>query len=376
MIFWVILAGVVALASLSMLTPLYRIRQNESRLAEQEVSVYRDQLREIERDVERGVIAASEAEAARTEIARRLIKADASKSEAAPESAAKRPRQIAALAVVVGIPLVAVGLYLFVGSPNLPDEPLEARLTAPPEESDTAALIARVEGYLATHPDDGQGWAVLAPVYVSLGRYDDAVKAYHNAVRLLGSTAEREAALGEAIVQANQGVVTKEAEAAFRRAEALDGSLIRPRFYMALAFGQQGHTQEAIEALQALLAEAPSGAPWIGPVQAALTRLQSIASAAPGPTSGDAEAAANLAPQDRLAMIEGMVARLADRLKTQPDDAEGWARLVRSYMVLGRTDDARTALDDARVALAGDPDKLATVESEAKAAGLKDGPGQ
>jgi len=376
MIFWVILAVLAVLASLSVLMPLYRARRIEQRLAGQEVSVYRDQLREIERDVERGVIPESEAEAARTEIARRLIKADASKSDGAPEATSKRPRQIAAWAAVVGMPLLAIGLYLFVGSPNLPDDPLEARMTAPPGESDTAALIARVEDHLAAHPDDGQGWAVLAPVYVRLGRYDDAVTAYGNAVRLLGSTAEREAALGEAIVQANQGIVTKEAEAAFRRAEALDRSLIGPRFYMALAFGQQGHTQEAIEALQALLAEAPSGAPWIAPVRATLDRLQSVAAAAPGPTAGDVEAAANLAPEDRLAMIEGMVAQLADRLKTQPDDAEGWARLVRSYMVLGRPDDARTALADARVALAGEPDKLATVESEAKAVGLQDGPGQ
>lgn len=376
MIFWAILAVLAVLASLSVLMPLYRTRRIDRRLAGQEVSVYRDQLREIERDVERGVIPKGEAEAARTEIARRLIKADASQSGSAPETTSKRPRHIAALAAVVGMPLLAVGLYLFVGSPNLPDDPLEARLRAPPGASDTAALIARVEDHLAAHPDDGQGWAVIAPVYVRLGRYDDAVTAYGNAVRLLGSTAEREAALGEAIVQANQGVVTKEAEAAFRRAEALDGTLIGPRFFMAVAFGQQGHTQEAIEALQALLADAPSGAPWIAPVQATLDRLQSVASAAPGPTAGDVEAAGNLAPEDRLAMIEGMVARLADRLKTQPDDAEGWARLVRSYMVLGRPDDARTALADARVALAGEPDKLATVESEARAAGLQDGPGQ
>lgn len=168
MIFWVILAILAALASLSVLIPLYRTRQIERRLAGQEVSVYRDQLREIERDVERGVIPKSEAEAARTEIARRLIKADASKSDGALDAASKRPRQIAALLAVVGMPLLAVGLYLFVGSPNLPDDPLEARLTAPPEKSDTAALIARVEDHLAAHPDDGQGWAVLAPSMFAL----------------------------------------------------------------------------------------------------------------------------------------------------------------------------------------------------------------
>jgi cytochrome c-type biogenesis protein CcmH len=90
----------------------------------------------------------------------------------------------------------------------------------------------------------------------------------------------------------------------------------------------------------------------------------------PGPTAADVEAAGTMAPEDRAAMIEGMVAQLAERLESEPGDAEGWARLVRSYMVLGRPDDARAALDEARTALAGAADKIALVEQEARATGL------
>ncbi|MCB1494172.1 MAG: c-type cytochrome biogenesis protein CcmI [Bauldia sp.] len=376
MIFWVIMAVLAASVSLSVLMPLYRTRQLGRRLEEQEMSVYRDQLGEIDRDVERGLIAPSEAEAARNEIARRLIKADGSKpgSEqgAAATPRAERPRQVAGILVVVVMPLAAIGLYLWVGSPNLPDAPLEARLSAPPAEQDTAALLARVEKHLADNPDDAQGWRVLAPVYARMGRYDEAATAYRNIVRLLGGTAENETALGEALVRADGGTVTDEAKAAFERARALDPQMIGPRFYLALAKGQAGETEDAIAGLQKLVEDSPADAPWLGSVRQVIAHLESIGEAPRGPSAADIEAAGGMDGEDRAAMIEGMVAQLADRLEAEPDDASGWARLVRSYMVLGRPDDARAALDKARAALAGDEEKLARVESEAAASGLSE----
>lgn len=370
MIFWLILAVLAASVSLSVLIPLYRTRQVERLLAEQEVSVYRDQLKEVDRDVERRLIGDQEAEAARTEIARRLIKADSARS-ATPDSGEKDwPRRIAAVGVVVVLPVLTIGLYLFVGSPGLLDAPLEARRTAPAAEQDTAALIARVEEHLSNNPDDAEGWALLAPIYVRLGQYDDAILAYEAIIRVEGSTADTEAALGETIVRANEGRVTAQARAAFERSVALDPTIVGPRFYLALALGQEGRAEEAAEALEALLADAPPDAPWIVPVRNALARLGTTAEPVPGPTAADVEAASEMAPEDRAAMIEGMVAQLAERLEEEPDDAEGWARLVRSYMVLGRPDEASSALDKARAALDGDTRKLAIVESEAAAAGV------
>jgi cytochrome c-type biogenesis protein CcmH len=371
MTLWIAMAVLAAAVSLSVLVPLYRTRRFERRMAGQEVSVYRDQLDEVGRDRDRGLIADTEAEAARTEIARRLIRADGAKAKAAAEDSGELPRRVAAVGAVLAMPLLALGFYLFVGSPDLPDAPLAARLTAPPEGQDIAALVARVEEHLAANPEDGRGWQVLAPVYVRLGRHGDAVRAYANVVRLLGSNAESEGDLGEAMVRANQGTVTADAAAAFVRARQADPEAVRPRFYLALALGQEGRTDEAAAAIRGLIAGAPPGAPWIDGLRGALARLETATPPPqPGPTSADVEAAGDLSASDRSAMIVGMVAELADRLESEPGDAEGWARLVRSYMVLGRPDDARAALGRARAALEGNTDKLALVESEARAMGL------
>ena len=372
MMLWVAMAVLAAAAALSVLVPLARGRPASASAsgAAEEVSIYRDQLDEIGRDLDRGVIGEREAAAARTEIARRLIAAD--RDAAAPAAPASEGRRRAAMLFgIAGVPLLAVGLYLALGSPDLPDLPLSARLAAPVETQDIAVLVSRVEAHLAENPDDGAGWEVLAPVYGRLGRYDDAAKAYANAVRLLGSTAARESALGEAIVRANDGAVTAEARAAFEKAAALDGQAVQPRFYLALALGQEGKRDEAAAALKALIKDAPAGAPWVAMVETVLARLEAAPpAAAPGPGAADIEAAAGLSPEARAAMIEGMVGQLAARLAAKPDDPTGWARLVRSYMVLGRPDDAAAALAKARTALAGNAEGLATVEAEARASGV------
>lgn len=372
MTLWIAMAVLAAAASLCVLVPLYRGRAGALRMAEQEVSVYRDQLQEVDRDLERGVIASAEAEAARTEIARRLIRADDAGRSAPALTSGDGARRVAGMAAVVAMPLLALGLYVSLGSPDMPDEPLAARLAAPPDHQDMAVLLARVEQHLAANPDDTRGWQVVAPVYVRLGRNDDAAVAFGNIVRLLGSNVETEGDLGEAIVRANQGLVTADARAAFVRAADSDPKDIRARFYLALADAQAGRRDAAVAALTALIAEAPAGATWADGIRQVLAELEAgpPVSLEPGPTAEDVQAAAGMDADDRNAMIEGMVAQLSERLQSEPNDAEGWARLVRSYMVLGRQDDARAALEEARSALAGAADKLALVEDEARATGL------
>ncbi len=371
---WIAMAVLAAAASLSVLVPLYRSSGDRRSERAQALAIYRDQLGEVDRDVDRGVIAKGEAEAARTEIARRLIRAGDEARDDAGAGGARTRR--AATVVGIAMPLAALALYLFIGSPELPGEPLAARLNAPIEQQDIATLVARIEAHLAANPDDGQGWEVVAPVYMRLGRFDDAVKAYGNVVRLLGATADSESNLGEAMVSANGGVVNADAKAAFERAEKLDAKSIRPRFYLALALGQEGRTADAVAAWTALLDGAPDNAQWVSVARAELAKLQggtapaSGATATAGPTQADIKAAGDMKPEDRLAMIEGMVAQLAAKLDANPADGEGWARLVRSYMVLNRPDDAKAALAKARIALAADAAALAGVNEAAKTAGV------
>jgi cytochrome c-type biogenesis protein CcmH len=367
MILWIVMAALAALAALSLLVPLYRARSPALPASAAAQSIYRDQLEEVDREVSRGTIAETEAKAAKTEIARRLVRADPRDAKASPPRGGLR--RMATIAVVA-MPMAALALYLVLGSPELPDRPLAARLTGPLENQDINALVARFEGHLSANPRDGRAWGLIAPVYVRLGRYGDAVTAYTRVIEILGSNAERETNLGDAMMRATEGVVTPAARAAFRRANKLDPEAVQPRFYLAVALGQEGKTDEAIAAWKALLDSAPAGAAWVPIARAELARLERIPES--GPTAADIEEAARMSAEEREAMIAGMVESLAARLDGDPGDANGWARLIRSYMVLDRVADARAALVRARSALASDAGKLAIVDSAAREAGLVD----
>ncbi len=369
------MAVLAAATSLAVLAPLYRASRAARSERGQALAIYRDQLGEVERDLDRGVIGETEAEAARTEISRRLIRAGHEAADDATADSAGGRRF--ATYTIIAMPLAALAFYLFVGSPEMPGEPLAARLSAPVNQQDIPTLVARIEAHLAANPDDPKGWQVLAPVYMRVGRFDDAVKAYTNVIRLVGSTADSESDLGEAIVGAHGGTVTADARAAFERAAKLDPAAVRPRFYLALALGQDGKTDAAIAAWKALLDGAPKTAPWVSVAEGELAKLEggtataTTDGAAPsGPTADDVKAAGEMSASDRTAMIEGMVAQLAAKLDANPADGAGWARLIRSYMVLGKADEAKAALAKARDALSGDATALAGVNEAAKAAGV------
>jgi cytochrome c-type biogenesis protein CcmH len=368
-----VMALMTAAAILAVLWPLSRrVPLN----AGSDTAVYRDQLEEIERDRAAGLIGEREAEAARVEVSRRLLAA-ADAVSPVPTAGSPRRRRATALAAMVLLPLGAAGLYLTLGSPGLPGQPQAARRDAPPEQRSITELVAQVEAHLEQNPEDGRGWEVLGPVYMRLGRFDDAVKARRNTLRLLGATPERETDLGEALTAAANGVVTAEAKQAFERALVLNADDFRARYFLGLAAEQDGRPEEAAEMWQKLLASAPADAPWTGFVREQLQRVDPSAvpppssTTVPGPSADEVAAASELSPEQRMAMVRGMVERLAERLKQDGSDVDGWARLVRAYMVLGEPDKARNAAANARRALAGEPEKLRMMDDLIKGLGLE-----
>jgi cytochrome c-type biogenesis protein CcmH len=373
MTLWLALAMMTGAAVLAVLWPLAR---RPNRLASgSDIAVYRDQLEEVRRDRAAGQIGEGEAAAAEREVSRRLIAAaDASAADigSAPSKATTRRRRMVAVAVLVLLPIWAAGIYLGLGSPTLPDQPLAPRLAASRGSQSVDSLIAQVEAHLERRPDDGRGWEVIAPIYLRLGRFDDAVTARRNALRLNGETAEREAALGEALVFAANGVVTAEAKAAFDKTVALDAAHVQARYFIGLAAEQDADRDRAAAIWHALLADAPPNAPWIEFVRRALERVDANADRRPsGPSEEQVASSAELSADQRNAMIRGMVERLSQRLQRDGSDPDGWLRLVRSYMVLGEPDKARAVAGDARRALAGDPTKLRHFEDLVKALGLE-----
>jgi cytochrome c-type biogenesis protein CcmH len=379
MTLWLVLALMTAAAIFAVLWPLSRRTPLRSG---SDVEVYRDQLDEIGRDRAAGLIGEREADAARVEVSRRLIAAADAGAQMPPAGSTWR-RRAAALVALLMLPLCAASLYLWLGSPDLPGQPLAERQEAQTDQQPIMELVARVEAHIENNPDDGRGWEVIGPVYMRLGRFDEAVKARRNAVRLLGSSAIREADLGEALIGQANGIVTAEAKEAFDRALSLDPADFRARYFQGLAAEQDGRPKDAAKMWRALLASAPPEAGWSAFVRESLARVdpdaataqpkpdEESADAQPGPTAGDVAAASEMSPEQRDTMIRGMVGRLAERLKQDGSDVEGWLRLLRAYMVLGDKEQARAAVTEARRALASDPDKLQRVDGLVKELGLE-----
>ena len=347
-----------------------------------DVAVYRDQLDEIDRDEAASLIGGVEAEAARVEVSRRLIAAaEAAKlvSAVAAPAPARSYRWATLAAAIIVLPLGAGLVYFSLGSPNLVPVSMNAEASGKQLPEGIEQTVAEVEKYLEANPKNGRGWELLAPVYLRLGRFDDAVRARRNALEIFGPDPARLGDLGEAIVVASNGVVTPEAKGLFERANAADPEDVMAQYYLGLNAKQEGRRDEAVKRWTALISSAREGAEWLPMVKSALARVDekepTFVAAAPS-------AAAVAPPEHNGDAIEAMVARLAERLKKDGSDVPGWIQLVRSYRVLGRTEQANAAVADAHAALASDQEALQRLdqglqglEAEAAASGGGSGPG-
>jgi cytochrome c-type biogenesis protein CcmH len=386
-VLWFVLAALTAIVLFVLLRPLIAARA-EARAPEAfDAAIYRDQLGEIASDRARGIIGEGEAEAARIEISRRLLAADENARKARRAKASSGSDRAAILIVGVVLPLLSLGLYLTYGSPRLPDQPLAARLDDPVNERNIDALVARVEARLRAHPEEGEGWSAIAPVYLRAGRYGDAAEAYARAVKLLGPSPKLLSGQGQALVLANNGLVTKEAREVLEDALKRDGTLLEPRILIAIAKEQDGQFKEAVEDWRALLATAQEDEPWRAMAEKRLQAAEAHLAGGPlpempapsaggqgtakGPTSADIAAAQSMDPAERQAMIERMVQGLAARLDQGGGSVADWLTLLRAYTVLDRKDDAVKALGRAKGEFSGDGEALQQLDRLADELGLK-----
>jgi cytochrome c-type biogenesis protein CcmH len=363
---WVVFAAMTGLAVFSVLWPLSRSRRIAAANLPN-VSLYEAQVAEIDRDAASGLIAADDVPAAKAGAARRLLVIAAAEKPRGPN--ARRNARLTAAAAIVLIPALSLGLYGRLGRPDLPDLPLAARLQSEdPGKMDLAAAIVRIEAHLRDHPEDGRGWDVIAPVYLRLGRAEEARRGFANAIRLLGDSGPRQAGLGEAIVTQAQGVVTADARQAFEKASAADPSLPQPRYYLGLAALQDGKPDEARAIWMKLADEAPADALWAAALRQKIAALSSPPAAGPDGEAGKSVAA--LPPAERAAAIRSMVVGLSARLHQNGGSLDEWKRLVRAYSVLNERVKALAALADARKSITNDPGAIAELDRLARELGL------
>ena len=411
MTLWIILIVLSALAAAWLTIPL--VRRHEARVDARAatIAVLKDQLADIDVQLSAGAIQPPEAEGMRNEIRRRLLAAGH-----IPPEHDRTMGQKALSGVALGLAgLVAVeaaALYASMGRPDLASgagAPAPAAAPAPQQQAaagEVAQLITGLEQKMQATPDDPEGWRMLGWSYFQTGRYADAVKAYGKAIALKPDGDGYQSAYGEALVQEAGGQVTPAAAAAFEKAAAQDGADARARYFLAVRKAETGDRKGAIEDWLKLLADSPADAPWLPqlrqiieqtaqaagidiaarlaatkpagnaavpglpPAVAAAAAAGAPAGVMPGPSRDQVQAAQQMSPADRQAMIRGMVDGLAEKLKANPKDEAGWLRLMRARSVLGEAAAARVARDQALAAFVGDAAAQGRIKAAAAEMGL------
>lgn len=366
MVFW-ILAAILTLITLAAL--LYGGGISRSSVVEgadgrQQMAHFSAQLVEIERDVGNNLMSATEAEAAKAELAREVMRVEAEVGGVkAPSFTA--PASIFVLAGLV-VAALAFGIYLGEGKPNLPSTPLSARALPNTPPVDVAEAIAAVEKRLGENPDDVRGWSVLGPIYMQSGRADDAVIAFRKVLQLLPPSADAETDLAEALMLANNGSALGEPLELLASAAARDPQHIRSRFYLAGEATRAGEFEQAIGRWQDLLGLSVGGEPWIAIAESGL-RAAEAGRDGVAPSGGANALSGN---SEQASAIRSMVEGLSERLAADGGAIEEWTRLVRSRMVLGEPELAQQAYDSAKLAYpdAGERSELDKLATEA---GLK-----
>jgi cytochrome c-type biogenesis protein CcmH len=353
---WIPLIILALLAAAMVVPPLVSKGSAPKSRARYDLEVYRDQLRELEDDVARGLLTPAQEAAARLEIDRRVLGAAKGASYTSTATKARTGRwQIATLAaLIIAAP---VALYLWRGSPGTPDRPLAGRPELVRPEANSRELlkfIAARETALANSPDDPAGWILLSRAYLAAGRFDDAANAARRAIAQGRADANTYMELTEALINAGGGLVTPPALEAIAAALAADPAHAAARYYDGIAKAQSGRMREAFDIWLALVKDTPADAPYLAIVRRQLedaARQLNINLAAVMPQPATPAPLAGMTAEQQLAMITQMVDRLAATMEQNPNDLAGWLRLAQSYRVLERWDDARNAVARA-VALA------------------------
>ncbi len=339
-------------------------------------AVYRDQLREVDRDLARGVLSSWEADAARLEIQRRLLAVDATGWVGSASARSPILAVVAGLVVVLG----AGGLYWRLGAPALPDVPfaarpavkVEARVApaetgAPPHDIRQAA--DKLEQRLLADPANAGGWVLFARTTSMLGDWAKAADAYKRAIDLGQKSGDVYAGYGEMLVMAADSIVAPAARDAFVAALAADPANGVARYYLALADSQAGEGRKAIDAWLELAGGLPEDSPMreeigrrigdaakvVGIPAPPMPPGLAAAAPPPGPTPEQMAEAAAMPPEERAKMINGMIEKLAAKLQAEPNDLEGWMRLGRAYAAQENTAKAVDAFDHAAALKPGDP---------------------
>ncbi|MEQ8294363.1 MAG: c-type cytochrome biogenesis protein CcmI [Roseovarius sp.] len=406
MLFWIIVSAIALSCGAILGVAVLRGRAGEEPPAAYDLRVYRDQLKEVDRDLARGVINAEDAERLRVEVSRRILAADAKLRDGGESGGQPRLAGWAmTVLAVIGLGGGAMLLYSELGAPGYTDVPLKGRIAASdaaranrqtqaeaeaqvPEaevpsnaSEEFLALMEKLRETVEQRPDDQRGLQLLVRNEAALGDLKAAYAAQRQLIEVKGdaATAAHYALLTDLMVSAAGGYISREAEEAIRAALELEPREPRARYYLGLYYMQVDRPDAAFRTWRTLLEESRPGAPWVPLIR---SRIEEVAwragveyqlpemEEAPGPSAEDVEAAGEMSDAERGEMIRGMVTRLSERLASEGGTAEEWARLIGAHGVLGETEQARAIWQEAQQVFEGREAELEILRGAAREAGV------
>ncbi|MDE0532418.1 MAG: c-type cytochrome biogenesis protein CcmI [Albidovulum sp.] len=406
MIFWLTALFISILSAAVIAYALLKASKGSHKSAEVDIAFYKQQLRELDREIGRGIVSPDDAEASKLEISRRILEADKIARGELPPKAAPAYATAACIAAVFAL-LVPGGLYLYgkLGRPGMSDLPhaqrienaKKFRLDRPTQENFVAslsprlqdeskfdpqylALVERLREAVATRPGDLEGLRLLATHESFLGNFTAATEAMEQVLSLRGDRAgcDEHGDLAEYMIQSAEGYVSPEAESALETCLSMDAFDPRARYYMGLMHAQTGRPDIAFEVWRELLERGPLDSYWQQAIESQIAHIAELAGIQfqlpqrrlPGPSADDIAAASEMDPSDRAAMIEGMVSSLESRLAEEGGSVDEWIRLIRSLGVLGQIERAAAARKAANEAFFGNEEELESIARAAREFGL------
>ncbi|MDE4133240.1 c-type cytochrome biogenesis protein CcmI [Phaeobacter sp. QD34_3] len=412
MVFWILTAFMALAVAGLMALVLLRSRDMGEPPAAYDLRVYRQQLRDVDKDLARGVINEADAGRIRTEVSRRILAADAQLQK--DGGGANQPAGLSrgmALILVLALCGGTLALYANLGAPGYGDLALKTRIAmaeeraenrpsqaeaeaqvppfpAPEVEDSYRQLVEQLRQTVAKRPDDAQGHALLAQHEANLGNFTAAHQAKARFIELMSGAvgASDFGELAELMIMATGGYVSPEAEAALVQTLKRDSENGAARYYYGLMQGQLDRPDRAYQIWAETLRTSAPGDPWVDGIQRQIEDMAfragveyqpitpqgkpPLAGALPGPDAADVENAAAMSDEDRAEMVRGMVARLSDRLATEGGTVQEWARLIGALGVLGDTEQARAIYQEAQQTFTGDSAALELITAAARQAGV------
>lgn len=403
----IIFMGLLAALVLGFLAlALFQGTSDTTSAAQLDLDIYKGQLADLNRDIDRGIVTQEDAQTLHTEIARRILDANKRLEREQSQVASERARWVP-LATIASVIIMSAALYASFGTFDYPDMPLKERKEmaqevraerksqkdylaelppqiAPEHPEEFVTLVERLRAAVQNRPEDIEGLRLLAQNEARLGNFDAAINAQGQLISVKGDTASAEdyADLGELFISQANGYVSPEAENAILAAYQRDKENPRARFYIGLMFYQTGRPDRTFNLWAPLLESSSPSDPWYDFVSANIMELAAwagdsdyqrpapMAQALRGPTGEDIDAASDMSTEDRASFIESMVERLNARLAEEGGTAAEWAQLINALGVLGRTEQAQAIYQEAQNVFAGRVDDLNTITAAAQSAGV------